>query len=484
MKTQIVRTFIVIVFCAVAWASNGQTTKFYSTDKELSSSLINKLYQDKKGFIWVATENGLNKFDGTKIIVYNKIQGDSTSLKNNYVKTLFEDSSGNFWIGCMNGLMKFNRDTETFTEVKIVDEKGRLQEPHIISIIECKNGDILFSTSGLGLLSLKKDADECIVETKLNERLLSIYLTVIYEDNQQNLWIGTEQSGLNVYNPETGDLKKYVSPDKQNNTLNSGVISKKALSGNAIADICEGINGDIFVGILSDGLNRYNRETDDFESLATSSGEISFPVKSILYHKEDNTLYIGTDGKGMKIYNADKPYLEEYEPFYFPFDFSKTKVHDILKDKDGNIWTGMFQKGIFFIPGNSNGFRYHGYKSLKNNNIGSNCIMSIYKDKDEIIWIGTDYDGLYSINEKTKEVKHYKGSDSHNAVPNIIMCIEEHTEGQLWLGSYLTGFSLFDKKAGKCIPFSDNKDNLPDDKIFCMEYDKNGFLWIDRKSVV
>ena len=498
MKTGHCHFLIIFFLCFATWVSQGQTTKYYSTDKGLSSSFINKLYQDKKGFIWIATENGLNKFDGTKFLVYSKNPGDSTLLKSNYVRTLFEDSSGNFWIGCMNGLMKFNRDTETFTEVKIIDEKGSVQEPHIMSIIECKNGDIWFATSGFGLLSLKKGSDDCVVETELNEKLLSVYLTVIYEDKLQNLWIGTEHSGLNVYNPETGKLKEYVSFDKQHNThngrassgsankinsnyensKNSNSFSANSISGNVISDICEGINGDIFIGILTDGLNRYNRETDGFERLATNTGETSFPVKSILFHKEENTMYIGTDGNGMKTYSADKLYLEEYEPFYFPFDFSKTKIHSILKDKDGNIWTGMFQKGIFFIPGNFNGFRYHGYKSIKNNNIGSSCIMSIYKDEDEVLWIGTDYDGLYSINEKTNEVKHYHISNNSNEVPNTIMCIEEYKGGQLWLGSYLNGFYLFDKKSGKCIQFGNNKDNLPDDKIFCMEYDKNGFLWI------
>ena len=478
MKKTYCRFFIIILMSIASWASQGQTTKYYSTDKGLSSSFINKLYQDKKGFIWIATENGLNKFDGTKFLVYNKIQGDSTSLKSNYVRTLFEDSAGNFWIGCMNGLMKFNRDTETYTEVKIVDEKGSVQEPHIMSIIECKNGDIWFATSGFGLLSIKKGSDECVVETELNEKLLSVYLTVIYEDEQQNIWIGTEHSGLNVFNPATRKLIEYVSSDKKKDTFDNTSNSFNTISGNAISDICEGINGDIFIGILTDGLNRYNRETGDFERLATITGEKLFPVKSILFHKEENTMYIGTDGNGMKTYSADKQYLEEYEPFYFPFDFSKTKIHSILKDKDGNIWTGMFQKGIFFIPGNSNSFRYHGYKSIKNNNIGSSCIMSIYKDSDEVLWIGTDYDGLYSINEKTNEVRHYHISNKKNEVPNTIMCIEEHNGGQLWLGSYLNGFYLFDKKTGKCIPFGSNKDNLPDDKIFCMEYDKNGFLWI------
>ena len=124
----------------------AQTGKFYSTDKELSNSLINAVYQDRKGFIWIATENGLNKFDGTRFSIYRHNATDSTSLKNNYVRTLFEDSRGNFWIGCINGLQRYDRATDNFHEL-------------FISIIERRNVDLWIATSGQGAISLKKNSN-------------------------------------------------------------------------------------------------------------------------------------------------------------------------------------------------------------------------------------------------------------------------------------------------------------------------------------
>ena len=94
MKAQIL--FLFSIYCFLIGSTpvmKAQTGKFYSTDKELSNSLINAVYQDRKGFIWIATENGLNKFDGTRFSIYRHNATDSTSLKNNYVRTLFEDSS-------------------------------------------------------------------------------------------------------------------------------------------------------------------------------------------------------------------------------------------------------------------------------------------------------------------------------------------------------------------------------------------------------
>ena len=98
MRAQI-RKALFILTCLLPFYTWAQTGKFYSSDKELSNSLINKVYQDRRGFIWISTENGLNRFDGNRFTIYKHNSADSTSLKNNYVRTVFDDSSRRFWIG-------------------------------------------------------------------------------------------------------------------------------------------------------------------------------------------------------------------------------------------------------------------------------------------------------------------------------------------------------------------------------------------------
>jgi signal transduction histidine kinase/ligand-binding sensor domain-containing protein/DNA-binding NarL/FixJ family response regulator len=444
----------------------AQASKFYSTEQGLSNSFINRIYQDKKGFIWIATENGLNKFDGTQFVVYRKIPGDSTSLKNNHVVTLLEDSSGNFWISCFSGLMKYDRDTDSFHDFQIYGENGKHLYPTIMSIIERKNGDVWFVTSGDGLFSIKKGETKCEPETLLNEHLSSLFLTAGYEDSNNRLWIGTENSGLNVYSFDTGKLDIY--------TTNTG----KQITSNAISAICEGESGTVFVGTLDDGLNRFDSSNGDITPIYGENEDKHIPVKTLIFTKS-RQLYVGTDGNGMKIYNPVKQVLESFEPVSTPFDFHKTKVHSLLEDKDGNIWVGIFQKGVFFIPANPNEFNYYGYKSFKRNSIGSNCVTAIYKDKDDIIWVGTDNDGLYALNDKTQQVRHYKNTDQPNSVPNTIMCIRETNDGQLWIGSYLNGFALFDKQTGTCKFINSQTNNiLSSNKVYCMTDDKKGGLWV------
>ena len=123
----------------------AQIGRFYSPDENLSSSLINQIYQDKRGFIWIATENGLNKFDGMKFSTYKHIPEDESSLKNDYVRTVFEDSSGNFWIGCIDGLMIYDRASDSFKEIPMYNGDKRVN-PHVTRIIETRNKEIWITT--------------------------------------------------------------------------------------------------------------------------------------------------------------------------------------------------------------------------------------------------------------------------------------------------------------------------------------------------
>ena len=112
MKTALNKILlIVLLLCLTVLPLTAQTGKFYSTNNELSSSLINQIFQDKRGFIWIATEYGLNRFDGLRFSNYKHISGDSTSIKNNYVRTLFEDSRQNLLVGCIDGNGYFPGDS-------------------------------------------------------------------------------------------------------------------------------------------------------------------------------------------------------------------------------------------------------------------------------------------------------------------------------------------------------------------------------------
>lgn len=469
MKAQILFLFSIYYFLIGSTpVMKAQTGKFYSTDKELSNSLINAVYQDRKGFIWIATENGLNKFDGTRFSIYRHNATDSTSLKNNYVRTLFEDSRGNFWIGCINGLQRYDRATDNFHELFISRKDGR-KNPHITSIIERRNGDLWIATSGQGAISLKKNSNPASfhIETELTDRIGSNYLNVIFEDSRQNLWIATEEKGLYRYSPESKELKSYKAPYH--------------IAGDDVSAICEDAHGQIFVGTLTKGLFRLSsRQEGNFEPVLYQN-RMNLNIRTLIIDTRGK-LIIGTDGEGVKEYQPQQDIIVDSEINAGPFDFSKSKVHSLIEDKDHNLWLGIFQKGLILVPGISNKFDYYGYKSIHNNTIGSSCVMAIHTDEQATIWIGTDNDGLYAINDQGKQLRHYTHQAGNpQSVPGTILCLYEDSNQELWLGSYFDGLARMNKQTGTCqdaTSLLQGNLNAGKPKVSCIIEDKNKNLWV------
>lgn len=443
----------------------AQIGTFYTTDNELSSSLINSIYQDRRDYLWIATEDGLNKFDGVKFTIYKNRPNDPTTIKNNYVRSLFEDSKGRFWIGCINGLHLYDRATDNFKEVELFHGDS-LITPHITSIIESKDNEIWMTTSGLGVVRIKQGDLRCQTDMELSDRLSSMHLTCIFQDSQENFWIASENQGLNLYNPKTDKFVVFKAPH--------------SIGSNQIVAVCEDSERNLFVGTLTNGLYKLNAEKQQFEIVPHINNAV-LSVKSLLIDNE-NRLLVGTDGQGMKIYNKEKQILEDYQTQSAPFDFSKMKVHAICQDKTGNVWTGLFQKGVFLDPKSPNNFKYLGNKSFYQNLIGSGCVMSLIVDKDKSLWIGTDNDGVYKLDNKGRS-KHFAPSAGRNSLPNTVLSMVEDDDGNIWLGSYLKGLACLNKQSGQCTNFDhynsvSDDDNTARDKIFSLAKDKQNRLWI------
>lgn len=446
---------LVVCLCCIAQPIGAQTGKVYTTDMGLSSSLINQIFQDKQGFIWMATEYGLNKFDGSRFTNYRHVSGDSASIKNNYIRTLFEDSRQNLLIGCIDGLMKYDRETDTFLEIPMFRADKRVF-PHITQIKELHNGEIWMTTTGQGMFRLDEQQKQAVSVDELLRQSNYNFQSCFYEDSYYNIWIGTYGNGLICYMPATKEVRVFKYP---------------ILNDNNVATIIEDEEGNLFVGTSKQGLSRYNREKNSFTPVTyTGSGALSVYCMSLV----DGRLLVGTDGQGMKKYNPTKKLLEDYTINSAPMDFSEGKIHTILEDKDKNLWLGLFQKGVVLIPRQNNPFEYYGNRSIYYNPIGQGCVMSIFQDSNCHLWVGTDNEGIYELDAKGKRLRHYQPGNSAHSVANTVMCIYEDSDKNLWLGSYTRGIAKLNRRTGEC-EYSLPIDN---EKIFSITEDKQKNLYI------
>ena len=448
---------LLTLFMFLSLLCHGQSYKFFTTDRELSSSLINKIYQDRNGMIWIATEDGLNRYDGAKFVIYKHDPENEHSLCHNYVRALYEDSKGRLFVGTYNGIQLYDPATDSFS-TQAQWEDGKTFDSNIMSILACRNGEIWVSGNNLCTITITQGK---LTAHKLDLPIPTQMTDYMIEDRQHNLWVTQGENG--IYRLSADNKSKHF---------------LKQEKGMTIVDLYEDNYGDIYLATIGKGLLKYNQPAEEFIPILYK-GKQNLPIKSICQISQ-NELCLGTDGKGAKIFNIPKQLITDY-PFDNNYlDSGTSKVHSVLKDNAGNLWIAIYQKGVMMIPAQPNSFKYIGYKSINKNIIGSNCITSLCRDHEGILWIGTDNDGIYGITTELKQRVHYAPHDSPFSVPSTVFGLYEDSERNLWFGSYTNGLGRLDKKTGQCSYLQNLTDKHGNriQRVYDLVEDQDKRLWI------
>ena len=404
--------------------------KFWGAANKLSNSHVNSVYQDHEGLIWICTDSGLNTFDGTSFKTYYHQPDDSTSLTNNSVLCVFEDKKENFWVGTIGGLQCFDRKTERFRNV-------RFSYPNINDfsyfrcIMEDSKGNIWLTTSRSGIICIRANTGNPIYYMTTNSNICSNKINVVFEDRFGNIWIGSQDCGISVLNIENHTLVNYAYNPSNPNSLSS----------NKVFSIAETPEGNILVGTIDGGIDLFNYSTRTFTRNFVPAEGMIFTMMA----DSKKNLWIGTDGYGLKCYRERDKSIRTYETELPNLDMRKAKVHSILEDKQGNIWIGLYQKGILMIPPQERSFGNLSFNPFyPNKSIGTECVLSILEDHGKNLWIGTDGDGLYKLNARKEVVAHHKIRVDGHYTESVVLSIFEDRKDRIWIGTYLSGLFLYD----------------------------------------
>lgn len=444
------RTIIICLFILSIQTIKAQTGTWFNSDQNISSNLIGQIYQDRHGYICVSTRNGLNIFDGYQFRTYKSRDDDPNSLLGNYVNCVSQAKNGTFYIGMYNGIQTF--DGHQFHEITTLNRQGKHVQCYITSIIQRKNGSILISTSGHGIMKLNSHG--IFTPVYGNKRELDNTYRLL-EDKDCKLWLVTEKKGLFV--DDGGKLRKYAIPMSAQSSL---------------TDICQDRFGDIFISSENKGVYKYVRAKDSFIPIQSTA---QLPVTSICTTHDDKLL-IGCNGNGLYVYDMKTSQLYA-NPYYSPLvHLEKSKIYSIIEDKSHNIWLGMLQKGVFMIPPKKKGFKYDGFKSCNNNPIGNSWISSIIKTKDGRLWIGTDQDGLYIKSSQDQLERHLIPNKFSHSIPRAILSMSEDVKGRVWIGTYMQGCGWLDPQDMTYHSISFNKPYA--NNVYSIACDNSDNVWI------
>ena len=412
MKTinQLIITMMICLFSIQAWAQSG---KLFNTDNQLSSNLATQVFQDKSGFIWIATRNGLNTYDGYHITVIKKDMSNFLGLNSNYINSIAQDEKEHILLGTNNSLLEFTGSE--FLKIPMLDSKGEELATYVKQVYPLKNKDVAVATSGYGIMLKKQDEQKCHAMKGEVEKLK--YILKLLEDKRGRLWIITEDGKL--YRKET----------------NGRVTSHFAgTEGVDAQDIQQDALGNIYLASKNQGVHLLRAGSNVFTRISSIG---NLPIDNI-YISRNNKLYIGCDGLGIYVYDPQTGFLQDNPLFSRLVNLAKSKVTSIIEDYQGNIWVSMLQKGVFMQSNIQNDFNYMGFRLGSRNVIGENCVTSLSINQGNQVWVGTDKDGLYLFNIATRSV------EGHFLNQSTVLTLCKDQQGRTWVGTYTDGLGYMD----------------------------------------
>lgn len=412
MKTisQLIITMMICLFSIQAWAQSG---KLFNTDNQLSSNLATQVFQDKSGFIWIATRNGLNNYDGYHINVIKKDMSNFLGLNSNYINSIAQDEKEHILLGTNNSLLEFTGSE--FLKIPMLDSKGKELATYVKQVYPLKNKDVAVATSGYGIMLKKQDEQKCHAMKGEVEKLK--YIHKLLEDKRGRLWIITEDGKL--YRKET----------------NGRVTSHFAgTEGVGAQDIQQDALGNIYLASKNQGVHLLRAGSNVFTRISSIG---NLPIDNI-YISRNNKLYIGCDGLGIYVYDPQTGFLQDNPLFSRLVNLVKSKVTSIIEDYQGNIWVSMLQKGVFMQSNIQNDFNYMGFRLGTRNVIGENCVTSLSINQGNQVWVGTDKDGLYLFNIATQSV------EGHFLNQSTVLTLCKDQQGRTWVGTYTDGLGYMD----------------------------------------
>lgn len=483
IKNKIAFLFVLIGCCVQAQYSNLKFENF-DTSKGLSSSTCLDIFQDREGFVWLGTIDGLNKYNGYEFQIYRTILNNPHSISNNRINAITEDSKGNLWVGTDNGLNVFDKNTDKFYKINLYQTKsadgtfrevinGLLFDKKTNSLwVASKNGAIKLSLDNNNYSKLK--SVQYTHHSKDNKSLDNNDVTSVLKDAQGNIWLGTKSNNLHRYNHKTNDFSRFSIDFENNQYLNH--LPKQFLIDT---------DGDFWIGNDLSHLFLYNKRQNTFKKISVVNKSI--PIFD-LYQDKKGTIWVSTDGDGIYLLDKEKGLIQHLKQNPSdPFSLSNNQPSKVLEDNNGIFWIASYNAGVSKLAVAKASFGHYFYQPGSRTGLSAKIAQSVLEDSKKRIWIGTDGGGLNLFEEKTATFKHFraKSGDANSLSSDKIVYLLEGNNDVLWVCTWDGGLNKFNTNTGTSKSYQYNRNNpfsIGQNTVWCAEKDSNNRLWLGTST--
>ena len=467
-KINIILILVCIFSClkiSTSYANIRESFNFKNITIEdgLSQSTVETIYQDSKGYIWIGTNDGLDRYNGYEFKHYKHDKYDKNSIANNYIVDIIEDKNGYIWVSTIGGLSRINPDKDEIKNYYSKEDRGNLSNSNLWQLLCTKDNRLIASTiDGLNVYDKNKDKFTRILYKE--GELPSQYIYSLEEDINGHIWVGTD-NGLVELDKDLNIVKSY----------------HDTIGDSDVYNVYDDSKGNIWVCTLDNGLFKINLDDKSVENYKNNNSKISIPSNNVrdIISDSEGKLWIATD-KGLCTFDYEREEFITYnKKLYQSNSLIDDEIFCLLKDSSGLIWIGTYSGISRFNPNSS--FTHFKSDPYDNNSISGNVIHGIYEDDDKTLWIGTNESGINVINgESTKHLN----KENSNLASDLIEDITGF-KNYIFIGTN-EGLSVLvknDKDAENyTITNYTEKDGLPSNKIKSLFIDSKGYLWIGTKK--
>jgi signal transduction histidine kinase/ligand-binding sensor domain-containing protein/CheY-like chemotaxis protein len=484
-QMKIIILFSALLFNDLYCSSQLDIKAFRSltTEMGLSHGDIFSFYQDHDGYVWIGTQDGLNKYDGIGFTVYKFNHKDSTSLSSSYVNCIYEDKQNNLWIGVLNGLCKYNRDKDNFERITYNDNHN-IKFGNLVNVILADNSNRLWvgTFNGLFLLDLeKKRFTTCFEDTYGKEILTSC--SDMCQDKNGILWISFKDAvngGLLKYNPETKAITRY-------NTRHPEIKLKE----NSINCLIVDNQNNIWIGYNSNGIDVLNGQTNtiiSYQNVINNHNSLcNNNIFSMAYSK-DGKILIGTNGGGLNVFDPSTKKFYLYTASESDPSLLSNDIRRLYISRDGIVWIGCWGGGVSIYDKRFDRFTLYRQVKQDKNSLDGSAVTCFAQDLNGNIWVSTDGGGISLFNPSKRNFTRHR-SDSKNPqtlTNDKVLALNEDNKGGLWAGMWQGGLNYFKIDGEKLIlkkkyDFVDENDSSSN-CIYNIYLSENNELWIGNYS--
>jgi diguanylate cyclase (GGDEF)-like protein len=454
---------------------NAQFSHLTTADG-LSQPNVYDIEQDHRRYIWIATQEGLNRYDGYQFKLYEHIRGKPETLSHDFVRTLLVDAEGTVWVGTERGLNRYDPLTDSFRREPFAGVVGNaLPSVPVRSMLQTKRGNYWVGTQGEGLFridprsgQLQRFGDDETATGRLpDDTVLSLL-----EDRKGNLWVGTERAGLFRFDSVTGQFLRQGSADGDD----SGYL------GAEIRKIYEDSNGFIWIGTGSNGVGRFDPRHGNFQRFThshDSPGNLdSLKIRDIVQDHR-GTLWLATDAGLVEWRESEKGFTTYQHDEGNEHSLIGDRLNTLFVDASGVLWVGSWD-GISRWNYFSDTFTYY---HEANDLLPGDVVTSMADGHDRSLWVGTYGAGLARIDlaqMKTLTFRH--DPDDPNSLPDDrVMTVHRDSRNQIWVGTRSGGLARFDEESGDFVRYRhDPADaaSISGDAVSSIYSDSQGRLWV------